>query len=135
MDRSKKPSTYAITRVNMGDRPSSAIAQTVLRKTAEAAMQEYPEAANIVLRNSYMDDIPASVAQEGEAIKIMKDIEYILDQRGFQMKEWIWYGSKPATYSRVPGQDQKAVQLLLNVTEEKSTAEKVLGMNWDVING
>ena len=32
-----KPKTYAITAVNMGDQPASAIAQTALRKTAEEA--------------------------------------------------------------------------------------------------
>ena len=73
LDVGKEPTTYAITRVNMGDRPSSAIAQTALRKTAEDAMEEYPDAAKIVLRNSYMDDIPASVEKYDVAIKV-KDI-------------------------------------------------------------
>ena len=34
LDQSKEVKTYAMTKVNMGDRPSSAIAQTVLQKTA-----------------------------------------------------------------------------------------------------
>lgn len=134
LDISKEPTTYAITRVNMGDRPSSAIAQTALRKTAEDAMQIYPDAAKIVLRNSYMDDIPASVAGEDTAFKIMKDIDSMLLQRGFQIKEWIWSGSVSNATSNFSDQDQRTVKSLLDVDEETDSAEKVLGMNWDVRN-
>ena len=56
-----KPNTYAMTAVNMGDRPAAAIAQTALRKTAEEDKQEFPEAAKIIVTNSYMDDIPGSL--------------------------------------------------------------------------
>jgi len=38
----EKPATFAMTAVNMGDRPAAAIAQTALRMTAE-------EAAGIIL--------------------------------------------------------------------------------------
>ena len=44
----------------MGDKPSSCIAQCALQRTAEEASTEFPEAANIALKDSYMDDIPAS---------------------------------------------------------------------------
>ena len=53
-----KPNTYAITAVNMGDRPASAIAQTALRKTALEASDSHPEASKLIINNSYMDDIP-----------------------------------------------------------------------------
>ena len=55
------PETYAITAVNMGDKPSATIAQIALRKTAEAVAEKYPESSEIITKNSYMDDIPASV--------------------------------------------------------------------------
>ena len=45
----KKPDTYAMTVVNMGDRPAAAIAQTALRKTAEESSSRFPEASKIIL--------------------------------------------------------------------------------------
>ena len=132
LDITKEPTTYAITRVNMGDRPSSAIAQTALRKTAENAMIEFPEAAKVVLRNCYMDDIPASVTDRVKAIQIMGDISSMLQKKGFQIKEWIWSGSKSNSPSSKTPQDQRAVQLLLKLSGDTEISEKVLGMNWDV---
>ena len=114
--------------LNMSDRPLSAIAQTTLRKTTEDAMQTYPEAAKVVLGNSYMDDIPASVADEDTAFKIMKDIEAMFLQRGFQIKEWVWSGSVSEATSNLSDQDQRTTKSLLDLGDETVSAEKVLGM-------
>ena len=84
------PITYAMTAVNMGDRPSATIAQLALRKTAEEAIQTYPEAANTILRNAYMDDIPGSTASASETRKITSAIDQVLLGNGFRIKEWIY---------------------------------------------
>ena len=83
------PKTYAMTAVNMGDRPSSAIAQIALRKTAEESMEIYPAAANTIIENAYMDDIPGSTNSSSETDKLTKEIEEILGAKGFKIKEWI----------------------------------------------
>ena len=87
-DTGRPPDTYAMTKVNMGDKPSSCIAQCALQRTAEEDSTEYPEASKIVLRNSYMDDIPASVDSETERNRIMRKIDAMLGKRGFTIKEW-----------------------------------------------
>ena len=83
----RDPTTYAMTAVNMGDRPSATIAQVALRKTAQDVIGEYPTAAKIIMRNSYMDDIPASVDNDKEAFRCMSNIEEILNMKGFSIKE------------------------------------------------
>ena len=40
-ETSEDPLTFAMTRVNMGDRPSSAIAQAALQKAAEEAQHNF----------------------------------------------------------------------------------------------
>jgi len=60
MQLNKNPETFAMTALNMGDKPASAIAQTALRMTAEEAAENFPEASKMIKKNSYMDDIPAS---------------------------------------------------------------------------
>ena len=69
----KEPDTYAITAVNMGDRPSATFAIVALKKTAERKQKELPEAAKTISDNSYMDDIIDSVPNQQEATKITKE--------------------------------------------------------------
>ena len=127
MDGAKNPDTYAMTAVNMGDRPASAIAQTALKMTAEDAAQTYPDASNIILSNSYMDDIPASVISEDKGMNVMSEIEAVLDKRGFKMKNWTFSGQKSQKEKSV---DQVAVQALLRKDIENELG-KVLGMEWE----
>ena len=127
METEKDPETYAMTAVNMGDKPAAAIAQTALKMTAEEAMQEHPEASKIILENSYMDDIPASVASREEGLQRMREIEAILESKGFKMKNWTFAGQKP---QREKSEDQAAVQSLLRTNIENEMG-KVLGMEWE----
>ncbi|KAJ8049253.1 hypothetical protein HOLleu_01923 [Holothuria leucospilota] len=48
--------TYCVTSVNFGDKPAATIAICALRKTAEMSESEFPEAADTLKRNVYMDD-------------------------------------------------------------------------------
>ena len=127
MDQERNPDTYAMTAVNMGDRPASAIAQTALKMTAEDAADEYPDASKIILSNSYMDDIPASMDSEERGMKVMSEIEAVLEKRGFKMKNWTFSGQKSKREKSV---DQAAVQTLLRKDIENELG-KVLGMEWE----
>jgi len=120
--------TYAITAVNMGDRPSAAIAQVALRKTAEASKDIYPESAGIVINNSYMDDISASVDNESEATLRMDEIDRILNPDGFVVKEWI---SNSADAESVTTAGSKPIQVTMG-DDKSSATEAVLGLRWDV---
>ena len=122
------PKTYAITAVNMGDRPSATIAQIALRKTAEDAVEEYPVPADIVTNNAYMDDILGSVVAREEAMKIMDEIDKILGNKGFKIKEWIHNSSKRPQASTEP-----RYEVPLGIEKEIET-EGVLGLRWDVEN-
>ena len=129
IDRS--PKTYAMTAVNMGDRPSATIAQVALRKTAEEAAEEFPVASKVIKKNSYMDDIPASVNTDQDALKCMKDIEILLGRKGFHIKEWLWKGM--TRDKEKVNEDQKTVQMLLNSSENDKYTETVLGMSWNIL--
>ena len=127
LETTVKPRTYAMTVVNMGDRPASAIAQTALRMTAEEAEEDYPAASSLLIRNSYMDDIPGSVASVEEGMKLMQETEQILKAKGFKMKKWTFSGQ---TQRKERSKDQVAVQTLMRRNEENDM-EKVLGMGWE----
>jgi len=127
----EQPRTFAMTAVNMGDKPSATIAQVALRKTAEESLYEFPEASNIILDNSYMDDISASVDCEEVAFQRMKEIEDILKCKGFKIKEWFFNGRGGAETSV----EQERVQMLMGVqANPEVNTEGVLGMLWDMKN-
>jgi hypothetical protein len=121
METERKPSTFAMTAVNFGDKPSATIAQVALRKSAEEASQVFPGAARILTENSYMDDIPASTDTAEQAIQLTKDIEAVLKPKGFQIKEWVFSGSESGTVEMRTEVDESA-------TGDK---ERVLGVQWD----
>lgn len=67
MDTSRQPDTYIIQTVSFGDKPAGTIATVALRKTADLSQETYPEAAEVVKNNSYMDDILDSVSSKENA--------------------------------------------------------------------
>jgi len=118
--------TYAITAVNMGDRPSATIAQVALRKTAEEMLTTYPESTDIIINNAYMDDISASVNDSIEANRRMEEIDQILNSKGFVIKEWI------SNCPIMNGTHNNADSTVPVGEDKESNTEGVLGLRWDV---
>ena len=85
MQLDKIPETYALTALNMGDTPASAIAQTALQMTAEEAAGKFPEASEMIMRNSYMNDILASAESKEAGMKIMNYTETFLESKNFKI--------------------------------------------------
>ena len=125
----KEPDTYAITAVNIGDRPSATIAIVALKKTAERKKQEFPEAAKTITDNSYMDDIIDSVSNEQKASKRTEEIEEVLGSGNFKIKEWTITGIKKEDNNMT--KDQENLKALTELPVNNTTTEKVLGMKWD----
>ena len=121
MVTNKVPDTYVIQRVSFGDKPSATIAMMALRKTAEMRSEQYPDAAQIVKHNTYMDDIIESTTDLPAAQKLMQDIEALIIKGGFKLKEWIFSRDSSNSKKSLPNKSNIAI-------------EKVLGVNWDPIN-
>ena len=116
MDSTREPDTYIMLRVSFGDKPSATIATVALRKTAEMSREKYPEAADIIQRNTYMDDIIESMDDRKQAIKLTQDIEKAIIKGGFEVKEWM--------FSSDTDRQEKT-----NIPIEEQT-EKILGVKW-----
>ena len=63
-----------MTAVNLGDRPSAAMAIIALLKTSEMSREVFPKANQTIMSNSYMDDIPESTPSKEEAEELMSNI-------------------------------------------------------------
>ncbi len=84
---------YAITRVNIGDRPAGCIAQLAMRETAKLPMFTHLEEERRVLEeDSYVDDILTSHNDLEKLDKTTKKVEEILKAGGFSLKPWVRSG-------------------------------------------
>ena len=75
-----------------------------LRKTAEMGQHKYPKAAKVIEENTYMDDVIESVADKEQAKNLTHDIESLLNEGSFKMKEWIFthYSKEPSKTLTIP---------------------------------
>ena len=123
LDVTRKPQTYVMTAVNMGDKPSAAMAMVALQKTAQRKEREYPYAAKVIKENSYMDDIIDSVDSEREARETMVAIEEVLAEGGFRIKEWMMTQSSDCKEADAECFSQPIEGLMAD-------REPILGMHW-----
>ncbi|XP_067017026.1 uncharacterized protein [Acropora muricata] len=115
----REPDVYVktCTVLTFGDKPAPAMEQTALRKTAEEKGNEYPEAAETLTKNSYMDDICDSVDTVKQAKKLTQDIDKVLESRGFALKGWTSYKAFTETQNlergfKTPMQEEREGRVL-----------------------
>ena len=89
METDREPDVYVKTVLTFGDKPAPTMAQIALRKTADEAKDDFPEAAQVLKDNTYMGDICDSVRTEEEARELTKCIDNVLETGGFKVKGWL----------------------------------------------
>ena len=123
LETHREPDVYVKTVLTFGDKPAPAMAQTALKKTAKENASGYPEAADVLQKNTYMDDICDSVNTVTEAKQLAKDLDIILKTGGFNVKGWI---SNKSLEDHM--QSEKPAEMAVF---RGNVAEKVLGMAWN----
>ena len=131
METNREPDVYAMTAVCFGDRPAGNIAIMALKKAAKMKQSEYPEAAETLEKNTYVDDVTDSVDDIDSAHTRTEQIDNILKTgptSGFEIKEWT-YTSKTINErtSKNPQETESTVPNLQQI----SSPHKVLGMKWE----
>lgn len=122
MEVDREPDVYIMKRVSFGDKPAGAIATLALRKTAEEYKSTHPRAAEVILTNTYVDDLLDSFKDTPVATETVGDVGGILDSGGFEIKEWT---------SNIPMSEEVQSNVpLKEISHEKS---KVLGTHWNPI--
>ncbi|KAJ8019238.1 hypothetical protein HOLleu_42307 [Holothuria leucospilota] len=134
MNSAIPPKTYCVTAVNFGDRPSATIATVALRKTAEAEKTQFPEAAETILTNVYMDDILECVSSDNEAVQRAGEIEQLLEHGNFSIKRWTFSGNGSNEDSWIPKNEKvlsiswKPVEDILSFKDNVKTFKEVPGI-------
>ena len=119
MQRHREPDHYILTAVPFGDRPSGAIALTALHTTAMMFKELHPIATNMITKNSYVDDLVQSVRDINDALEIASQVQEILAEGNFKVKQWTVSGQVDLKDS--------------NITISSTKREKILGMLWEPV--
>lgn len=115
LNSNRPPDHYVLTSVTFGDRPSGTIAVLALRHTIEKFGKGDPEVYDMIVNNTYVDDVLYSTDTVEKAIDLIQRAEHVISLGNFHMKHWI-----------VSGQHENHS---INIME--SDNEKVLGLKWN----
>ena len=132
LDTTRQPTTYALQRVTFGDKPSPDMASFVMLKIADDNAEDNPNAAKILRKDRYMDDLIHSCPTPGKAIQSIKELDRVLATGSFQIKEWL-------SSSNAVQQSLNSYQKNLNmkshlttpVTMDGEKGVKTLGVGWN----
>lgn len=86
LDPSKPPVEKVIKTLIYGVRPSGNQAEYGLRKVAEMSSSEYPEASQIIQKDTYVDDCISGEASIPKAHKRADELETVVNRGGFKLK-------------------------------------------------
>jgi len=117
-ETNRQPDIYVKTVLTFGDKPAPAMAQIALRKTADQAKSLYPEAAQVLKDNTYMDDICNSVRTVQQAKRLTTELDEVLMKGGFQVKGWL---SNRSLENEIAKQEKPKMTLLQSTTQRDST--------------
>ena len=115
--------TFAMTRLVMGNKPSSNISIVTVKETAQldGCVNEFPVAYKALMDDSYVDNVFLTAPDMKTLVQGIAEIETVAAKGGFKFKEWV-----------VSGQDipeQKVSIKLPNAINPEE--EKALGVFWN----
>ena len=121
---------YAITRVNIGDKPAGCIAQVAMRETASLPMFNHlAEERRVLEQDAYVDDILTSQNDLRQLRQITANVEQILEAGGFYMKPWVYSGQSGRPESKDLERKEPLMLVLPNQLSEENN--KALGLGYD----
>lgn len=119
---------YAITRVNIGDRPAGCIAQLAMRETAKLPMFTHLEEERRILEeDSYVDDVLTSHNDLEKLDKSTAGVEKILKAGGFFLKPWVRSGQSGRD---MLAPERPANKFLILPNQRREEDDKALGVGY-----
>ncbi|XP_018406467.1 PREDICTED: uncharacterized protein LOC108782651 [Cyphomyrmex costatus] len=91
---------------------------------ADEHQETYPEAANIIRKSMYVDDLLFGASSKEEAIRLANDISHILSSGCFDLRKWMSNDSQILERIGVSDDDHSFVKL------DETKTVKTLGLSW-----
>lgn len=113
---------YCIIRViyGMASAPHSSI--RAMMEGSKSFSTQYPEAVHAINNDFYVDDVLTGAKTENEAIKLAKDLKFVLEQYGFPLRKW--RSNSKFLVQELEGEQERS----LNIGDIDNTS--VLGLKW-----
>ena len=121
---------HQYTRHIFGARDSPTCANFALRKTATDNMSTYPEAASVVNEKFYMDDYLDSFENVTHAIKISRNLVYLLKLGGFHLTKFV-SNADEITSAMNPAESETSSSTIKEICNGAEQSSHVLGLKWD----
>ncbi|XP_055523244.1 uncharacterized protein LOC129717391 [Wyeomyia smithii] len=123
-EQDRNPDVYVTRVMTFGATCSPSSAQYVKNYNAQRFQDQFPRAAEAIMKEHYVDDMLSSVETEEEAIQLAKDVRHVHSEAGFEIRNWLSNSSRVLLELKAcPGEKS------LNLSSEMAT-EKVLGLWW-----
>ena len=125
---------YMMERVNTGDTTTPAVSTEAIYKTADRFEKNSPEAAKLLKKSSYVNDVIDSRPSVSDAVQVAKEVEDMLAKGGFTVRRWQLSGERGSRTSL--GQQETCVDRAdetksLSLLKGTESSVRVLGLAWD----
>ena len=124
-----KPEQYEFNTVVFGVNSSPFQAQYVSRKHAELYKNDFPMAAETVLKSTYMDDSMDSVLNDEQGIELYNQLSQLWGKAGMHARKWL--SNSQVVLQSIPEED-RASEVYLD--EGNLPSVKTLGVLWQADN-
>lgn len=121
-----EPDIYQFNRLVFGVNASPFLAQYVSQHNALQLADEFPLAAETVMKSTYMDDSMDSVSNEDEAVELFHQLSKLWQKAGMYARKWL--SNSSVVLEQIPKQD-RAYETELSKHELPSI--KTLGVLWE----
>ena len=125
LNQERAPDEYEFNRVVFGVNSSPFQAQFVAQTHAEKHKDEFPMAAETVLKSTYMDDSMDSVLDESRGIKLYEELNQLWSKAGVQTHKWLSNSTK--VLERIPVESRPSE---VHITSDGLPMVKTLGVTW-----
>ena len=119
---------YEYGRHIFGAKSSPTCVNYALQQVGRDSRDDNGMVANLINRNSYVDDFVKSVASEEEAVDVYRSLRKTLAGGGFQLTKWICNSEK--VMKEIPPDDRSVA--LSKTFEAEPLAPSILRLQWNV---
>lgn len=123
-DPSEPIQTYRLNTVTYGTASAPFLAMRCIQQLSFDNKENYPEAAEIILRDFYVDDLITGFPNETDAIKTCDQIVKILNSACFDLRKWTSNSQEVLTHFK---DDSDSLKVL---TLGDNESIKTLGVQW-----
>lgn len=126
-DVDRKPDVYVVKVLPFGLSCSPAIAQFVKNKNAESFKEQYPKAAEAIIKNHYVDDMIERAHDVESAVQLIKDVQFIHRHANFDLRNLV--SNNRQVLEAINGSPEINDKILVDKLDVN--VERILGMYWN----